>query len=382
MCSYVKIFSSNNFLNSSGCEFHDPLDASAMQELMHKKFSDETSKKICWVTKMFCEWRSFRNSKPNDDYIHCDMDDMSTITEGNIISSVCRFITEVKKLDGSEFPGCTLYDIVICLQFHLETRGFSWKFLSQDMFKDIRFTLDNLMKDRCARGIGVNVQKAQILSQFHEEIFWSMGVSGVNDPSTLLNSLVYMLGKGFALQAGQEHRSLKCPQFTDQVKFMHDEEGCVFVRYSEERGCKTNKGGLKHHKVEPKVVDMYAIKEVDRCPVRLLLTYLSKLPRNRKCHALYLQPHKKFKPNPWYYDRPVGANTLRDTVKEMCSKAGFPGFFSNHSLRSTSAPKLYRGKFDEQLIQEITGHRSLAVRSYKRTSDSQRKEASNCLFSR
>ena len=83
----------------------------------------------------------------------------------------------------------------------------------------------------------------------------------------------------------------------------------------------------------------------------------------------------------WYLDRPAGQNKLRDVIKELCSKAKFDGFFSNHSLRSTSATKLYRNDVDEQLIQEITGHRSLAVRSYKRTCDKQRKLASNIIFS-
>ena len=68
-------------------------------------------------------------------------------------------------------------------------------------------------------------------------------------------------------------------------------------------------------------------------------------------------------------------------VKEIAKKAGLPGFYSNHSLHSTSATKLYQGNFDEQLIQEVMGHRSLAVRSYKRTSNLQCKNASNCIFS-
>ena len=36
-----------------------------------------------------------------------------------------HFLTEVKKIDGSDFPGKTLYDILICVQFYLETLGFS-----------------------------------------------------------------------------------------------------------------------------------------------------------------------------------------------------------------------------------------------------------------
>ena len=319
-------------------------------------------------------------SRINSEYT-CDMDDLNTVTKENIVTGVCRFLTEIKKLNGKEYPGKTLYDLVICLQFHLKSNGISWKLLSHDDFKDIKFTLDNLMKECCAQRIGITVCKSEVLTHFHEEVFWSMGLLGVKDHCTLLNSVIYMLGKGFALRVGEEHRMLKAPPFSKQLTFMHDEQGVVFVRYSEESGVKTNEGGLKHRKGEPKTVDMYAITDLDRCPVRLLLTYLSKLPKDCKCHALYMQPHHKFTPESWYLDRPVGAKRLCETIKDICTEAGFPGYFTNHSLRSTSVTKLYRGHFDEQLIQEVTGHRFLAIRSYKRTSDVQRKEASNCLFS-
>ena len=73
-------------------------------------------------------------------------------------------------------------------------------------------------------------------------------------------------------------------------------------------------------------------------------------------------------------------NTLHEVVKNVCSKAKLPGFYTNHSLHSTSATTMYRDDIDEQIIQEITGHRSLAVRSYKHTSDYQKRVASNVIF--
>ena len=56
------------------------------------------------------------------------------------------------------------------------------------------------------------------------------------------------------------------------------------------------------------------------------------------------------------------------------------GFYSNHSLRSTCATKLYQKNVDEHLIQEQTGHISLAIRSYKRTCDAQCNFVSNWVF--
>jgi len=49
---------------------------------------------------------------------------------------------------------------------------------------------------------------------------------------------------------------------------------------------------------------------------------------------------------------------------------GLMTFFTNHSLRTSAATRLYDAGVDEQLIMLQTGHRSTAgVRSYKRTSN-------------
>ena len=144
------------------------------------------------------------------------------------------------------------------------------------------------------------------------------------------------------------------------------------MRYREDIGLKTNRGGIKHRKIEPKSVDVYPLVSSFKCPLYIIGKYLSMLPENRTCKALYLQPLKEFTPNCWYRDRPVGVNKLQKVVKNMCKKAGLPGHYTNHSLRATAATRLYHGNFDEQLIQEVTGHRSLAVREYKRTCPQQR----------
>jgi len=65
----------------------------------------------------------------------------------------------------------------------------------------------------------------------------------------------------------------------------------------------------------------------------------------------------------------TGVNTLANTVSRLCKKAGFVGFFSNHSLRATAATRLFNANVEEQLVKLKTGHTSDAVRSYKRVSD-------------
>ncbi|XP_071093222.1 uncharacterized protein [Haliotis cracherodii] len=71
----------------------------------------------------------------------------------------------------------------------------------------------------------------------------------------------------------------------------------------------------------------------------------------------------------WYLQTPDGHNTLKVTVKRLCKEADLEGTKTNHSLRATAATRLYQANVDERMICEITGHKSEAMRSYKRTSD-------------
>jgi hypothetical protein len=66
----------------------------------------------------------------------------------------------------------------------------------------------------------------------------------------------------------------------------------------------------------------------------------------------------------------------------LCEQAGFKGHFTNHSLRATAATRLYDAGVDEQLIAEKTGHRSSAVRSYKRTQNAQLVKCSDIIQGR
>ena len=74
--------------------------------------------------------------------------------------------------------------------------------------------------------------------------------------------------------------------------------------------------------------------------------------------------------------------TLSQTVGRLCKQAGITGYKTNHSLRVTSATRLFQSGVDEQLIMSHTGHRSVdGVRSYKRISDEQKKAVSGILSS-
>ena len=180
------------------CVFNAPLPSDKLEDLSHKNFYEETLKKVKWVTKMYHEWHSYMHNNGYET-IECDLDDKKTINYESLTFALSRFLTKVKKVDGSDFPGKTLYDILICVQFHLETLGFCFKLLTDNNFASGKYTLDNLMKLRTLQGIGVSVKKAQVLTATDEDFLWSIGLLGTENPDTLLNTVVFRIGKGFAL---------------------------------------------------------------------------------------------------------------------------------------------------------------------------------------
>ena len=207
-----------------------------------------------------------------------------------------------------------------------------------------------------------------------------MGLLGSDFPEQLMHTVFFTLGLSCALRAGKEHHKLRSIPFDSQLSWHRDSSGKYYLLYREDLSLKTNKGGLRQRKIKPKVVSIYPIPNSVRCPVMLIMKYLSLLPQNRTCKALYLQPKKKYDVNCWYQDHPVGVNKLQSVVRDVCRMGNLPGFYTNHSLRATAATHLYQNNYDEQIIQEFTGHCSLAVREYKRTSEDQKRSASGCIM--
>ena len=163
------------------CGFKAPLHENQLMELSHKNFSPETMKKVRWAVKMYHEWRAHCHGLGLE-RIPCDLDDRATITAGSLHHALCRFIMEIKKVDGEEFPGKTLYDILVCIQFHLECFGFAFRILNDEAFHDIKFTLNNSMKAQVASKIGLSMKQAQVLSVTNEDYLWSLGYLGTLTP--------------------------------------------------------------------------------------------------------------------------------------------------------------------------------------------------------
>ena len=365
--------------DAASTRFRPPSSADVLHELATKKFAPNTEKKIMWAVNLFQSWREERLKSviPETEIVFSDLT-AKTLLADNLAYSISAFLNEVKRHDGAEFGAKGLYNLVIMLQFYLEKKGLKWKLCEDDPFLRVRYTLDNLMKMRCADRVSITKSSVP-LTYSDEEKMWANGSLGEDEPTKLRNTVMFLLGLSCALRGGQEHRNLRCPGHDCQFTVCSDSAtGRRYLRYCEDERSKTNQGGLVGRRQNPKVVKIYGNDDLNRNVVRLFLKYTSLLPVDGKCSALYKYPlaTKKLRASTWYTDKPVGVKSLKKIVSNLAKEAGLVGHYSNHSLRASTATRMYQSGVDEQVIKEITGHKSDSVRSYKRTSEELLRHAS------
>ena len=120
---------------------------------------------------------------------------------------------------------------------------------------------------------------------------------------------------------------------------------------------------------------------MEKCPVRLLDFYLSKLPE--KPATFHMRPLEKIpsqESRPWYCKSRVGINKFKTFMPEICSDSGLGLRYTNHSLRATAVTRMFNTGVPEKVIAEKSGHRSLkALRAYERTSVAQEMSAGRCI---
>ena len=203
-----------------------------------------------------------------------------------------------------------------------------------------------------------------------EQELWGRNVFNIDTTERLTNIVFWYSCKMFGLRAADEHHNLEVSQFTIGT----DANG-KYLRFVG-RNCKNLQGGLMERKIEPKDLKIYSKPELkERCVTSIFEYYLSLIPPEG---PFYRRP---LPGTPTRYSKQViGVNKLSNIVKRFCEKAGFEGYFTNHSGKVTCATELFKENIDEQLIMKQTGHRSKdAVRQYKRPSFEHERQVSSIL---
>ena len=131
-----------------------------------------------------------------------------------------KFVLEVRKQNGTEYPPKTIYALICCFKRYFEKNGvhdINPLSVNDSRFGNFRVTLDAEMKRLHGLGLGTVTKRAEPISPDEECLLWSSGQFGCRDGKALLNTVHYYNCKIFSLCSYDEHRNLLCSQYEKKV---------------------------------------------------------------------------------------------------------------------------------------------------------------------
>ena len=98
------------------------------------------------------------NSTDNlEDIALSDLTKPQTLVKEKFCNSLCKFIVEIQKVKGGDYPPQTVQALILAIQMHLKTCRVNWRLLNKDdpIFVDLFNIADNVMKPHTEMGLGV-----------------------------------------------------------------------------------------------------------------------------------------------------------------------------------------------------------------------------------
>jgi hypothetical protein len=274
-----------------------------LEKMKESRIPLNTKHNTAWAVRVWKEWADERNSKaPGNEKVEPDICKVSDV---ELRHWLAKFVVEVRKKasKGECYPPNTLYQLCCALLRYLRNNGRpALNFFEDPNFKHFQDSIDAEMKRLTGQGVGANVKQAQALSEADEDKLWTSKLLGDHTASVLLSTMVFLIGKNFALRSGREHRLLKFSQLTLEPACGKEPEKLVYVSFGE----KNNLGGLKHRNMKRKRVEHYINEGCpSRCLVRLYKKYVGKCSSDAIAKDIfYLSPRRK------YSDSDKGTNKL------------------------------------------------------------------------
>ena len=110
-----------------------------------------------------------------------------------------------------------------------------------------------------------------------------------------------------------------------------------------------------------------------KCPMASFEKMLGLL--HPQCDSLWQRPRDLFHTEDtiWFYNKPVGANTLSLFMKKLSGNHKLLQIYLNHSIRVTGATLLSRQQYGSKQIMSVTGHTYVSFLAvYQRVSDTEK----------
>ena len=165
-----------------------------------------------WGVRAYNSWRNAKinNGQALDMKIfEANLDNLGSLRKEDLCYSLTRFIPEVTKIkDGSDYPGKTLYEMIVSIQKYLNQNEKPWKIIEDPEFINVKTVLDNVMKEYSKLNLGSTKKQVEVITLEHEEYLWQSNILGEETPDQLRDTVLFLLGINLALRAGDEHYDL------------------------------------------------------------------------------------------------------------------------------------------------------------------------------
>lgn len=313
---------------------------------------DNTLKNNNWATNTWNDWAKARNrmqiNGPRVPLLH---DLYKNVTEPELNELLKKFVFEARNNVGEPYPPTSLKSLVSGFQRILRHTGWANLSLldsSQKPFKEFHEAMEARCNELLKQGIGVMKKQAQIITEQQEQNLWEKEVLSLETGWGLIFAVYFYTCKVFCVGSAYELWKLKRSQF----KFGEDDVG-KFVEFKSRFNAISRKNKpIKQYKCGTNPRTYYSIVE----------KYVSLIPQLDD--IFFFRPDERY---PLKFTRTaLGKNSLDSFVSKMMKRAGYKGYYTNHSIKATMAAKMYKQGYQEEFIQERTGHVSMAVKKYNK----------------
>ena len=285
----------------------------------------------------------------------------------------------LEKAPGKLYEPSTLTNMHRSIARYLRDAGYP-----EDIVRSAKFALSNDVlatkrQQSKAAGNGNKKNRAQPLSHAEEEELWNKKQMGTYDPWTLNRGLWYILSKSFGFRGVDESHKMKWGDVE-----LKEKDGKMRLEFTE-RATKTRTGLDSDTRAYPP----FAVENSEnpqRCPIEMYRKLAEVRPSSTLTaqSPFYLQPnHFGWRNGDWYKDQALGRNKIAEHMKTMCKAANIGGRKTNHSVRKTSINDLVQMGFPPTIIQQYSGHKSLAsINNYSVASHEQQEAIAHAVTRR
>ncbi|KAI5726552.1 hypothetical protein M8J76_004668 [Diaphorina citri] len=258
------------------------------------------------------------NRKPNT--IKLFKPEILQLTADELNFSLCLFVKEVRKPNGTQYAPDTIYYLCLGIQQYLFESGRIDNIFTDPYYEKFTEALDEV----CCKFSALYNDTQFIVTRVEEEHLWESKQLGAHSPHVLLNTLMFFNTKHFNLITVEEHMQLSFSHIMKHWKrnpsmAANIATNCtkappgsrnVLLRFYPPQSAIDAPGSRKKKVYEQQENEENPL----RCPVRLYEFYLSKCPESVKTRndVFYLLPERSCVPDSpvWYSTTPLNKEAL------------------------------------------------------------------------